>query len=81
MPCGVAQLDLGGEHFAQPVLQIRHVRVGARRGDRFRFESGLARAPRLQFGDQTLGLPDVQAFLDDAFGGEFLLFLVGQIRE
>ncbi len=53
------------------------MRVGTRRRDQFRLESGLERAPGLQFGHQTLGLPDVQAFLDDAFGGELLLFLVG----
>ena len=46
--------------------------------DRFRLDRELARITGLQFGDQTLGLPDVQALLDDALGGEFLLFLVGK---
>src|ERR1019366_8619456 len=74
----IAELDLGAEFFAQPVLQVRHVRIGAWRGDRFRLNHELARITGLQFGHQTLGLPDVQALLDDAFGGELLFFIVGK---
>ncbi len=42
------------------------------------FVRGLSRAARLQLGHQPFRLPHVQAFLDDALGGELLLFFVGQ---
>ena len=32
----------------------------------------------MQFGNQTFRLPDIQTFLDDALGGEFLVFFVGK---
>ena len=35
----------------------------------------------LQFGDKAFGLPDVQALLDDALGGELLILFVGKAED
>jgi predicted metal-dependent hydrolase/predicted DCC family thiol-disulfide oxidoreductase YuxK len=54
------------------------MRVARQDGNRFRRWCDFSCATRLKFCDQTFGLPHVQAFLDDALGGEFLIFFVRQ---
>ena len=78
MPCAYFNCTFVAKTSRNFASTVRDVRVAARRGHGFRLGGGHARTARLQFGDQAFRLADVQAFLDDALGGEVLIFFIGQ---
>src|SRR6266849_2502565 len=69
----IAQPDLGGQAFAQPILEIGDVRVAIGRGS-FTAGGGAAGGRRLlHVRNQFLGLAHVQGMLDDPFRRKALL--------
>ncbi|SPE61253.1 hypothetical protein SBV1_620025 [Verrucomicrobia bacterium] len=75
---GVTQTDFGAQTFAQLVFEAGHVGFRSLRSSRGGFSSGF---PSLQAGNKSLGLPHVEAVLEDALGGECLLFLAVQAED
>ena len=69
---GVTQMDFGAQALAQLVLQVGDVGIPGQRRNGTGLGGGAGFAG-LQVRDQRLGLADVEAFLEDALGGEPLL--------
>jgi hypothetical protein len=77
------ELDFGAEFVAQFVFEAGDVGIGGGGlcGGGGGEGGGWPGAAGLEFGDESLGLPDVETVFDGAFGGVFLGFFVGEAED